>query len=93
MSKSVVQNPITGFLSLCWEDILFQNILPFLSIKDWFNLRFVSKECQLMVDEYFKTVRHVNLAHQRNFSPLAFKVSIIYDVQINSRNHLFKLCH
>ncbi|KAF4516930.1 hypothetical protein B566_EDAN008019 [Ephemera danica] len=63
-----------SFLNLSWDDIVFQNILPLLSIKDWFNLRSVSTNCKLMIDEYFARIKTLELANQRHFTPLAFKV-------------------
>jgi hypothetical protein len=63
---------------LAWEDVVFPNILPCLSIKDCFSLRAASKECQTMVDEYFKKIRRIDMSKDRCLTDLAFNVSNLF---------------
>lgn len=59
LSEQVSDNPIT-FLDLPWEQVLSSQVLPFLSTKDLFNLRSVSKGCQALVETHFHLQFHVN---------------------------------
>lgn len=63
------------FLQLSWDDILFQHVLPFLTLKDCFNLRSTSKQCKEFVDSYFTIIKKVDIAVFKKFNGPAFKVS------------------
>jgi len=62
------------FLQLSWDDILFQHVLPLLTLKDCFNLRSTSKLCRELVDSYLTRIKDVNIALFKTFNGHAFEV-------------------
>lgn len=62
------------FLQLAWEDILFQHVLPLLTLKDCFSLRSTSKMCRELVDGYLTRIKDVNIAQFKTFNGHAFEV-------------------
>jgi len=92
MSTSVLL-PFRNVPSICdlaWEDVVFPNIFARLTIKDCFNLRSTSKECQSMVDEYFKKIRRIDLSQYKSFTPSAFEVCMV--IYLNNIMSIFFLC-
>ena len=63
-------------LELCWEDILFPQVLPCLSIDDLFNLRATNKGCCDLVDSYFDQAKKLDLSSKKNISLEALKVRL-----------------
>lgn len=62
--------------ALMWEDIVYPRILDYLSLKDLFSLRGVSKEYQKLVECYFSQMKYCDLSEYcKCFSPIAFSVS------------------
>ncbi|XP_023340255.1 F-box/LRR-repeat protein 15 [Eurytemora carolleeae] len=59
---------------LSWTDILFPNVLPLLSVQDWFNLRCVSTDMNSMVEMYLAQNRTLNLSGLKKLSEQAFKI-------------------
>ncbi|XP_002128847.2 uncharacterized protein LOC100178899 [Ciona intestinalis] len=80
-------------LALPIHDVLFPKILDFLSIKEVFLLREVSKKYQTTVDEYFMTCRKLQLAeHSCDVTPEAFllmtkKNNILQELNLNNSKH------
>lgn len=62
---------------LYWEDILVTRVLPFLSLRECFILRCVSKKCLQIVDMYFCNMKSLKLMN-KGFSPRTFKVSLAW---------------
>ncbi|KAJ9592922.1 hypothetical protein L9F63_015427 [Diploptera punctata] len=61
-------------LDLSWDDILFQQILPRLSLKDCFNLRATSVLYKELVGAYFRKMRKLNVSMSVRSKGPAFKV-------------------
>jgi hypothetical protein len=61
-------------LQLFWNDILLQHVLPFLTLKDCFNLRATSKRCRELVNSYFAIVKDINISPFKTFSGPALNV-------------------
>ena len=60
-------------LDLPWEQVLCSHILPYLSTKDLFYLRSVSRGCQALVQTHFHLQFHVNTnSIGDRFTPEAF---------------------
>ncbi|GFR68881.1 F-box/LRR-repeat protein 15-like [Elysia marginata] len=71
-SEDVLDNQVT-LLDLPWEQVLCSHILPFLSTKDLFYLRSVSRGCQALVQTHFHLQFHVNTNSLGDrFTPEAF---------------------
>lgn len=63
----------THILDLYWEDILVSKILPYLTIRECFNFRCVSKTCLQIINMYFAKLKSLKLMN-KGFSPHAFNV-------------------
>lgn len=63
-------------LQLSWDDILFQHVLPFLTLKDCFNLRSTCKLCRELVDSYFAIIKNINISLLKTFNGPAFNVFV-----------------
>ena len=70
--SSIVEKTL---LDLSWDDILFQYIFPYLSLKDCFSLRATSKSYKELVEDYFKVMKKLNITSYKKMNASAFKVS------------------
>jgi hypothetical protein len=61
---------------LNWPDILFPHLLAYLSVEDCFRLRSTCSLALQLVDEYFASVKVLDLRNRRNLSVEAFKVNL-----------------
>jgi len=59
---------------LNWPDIVFPNILPLLSIQDWFSLRCVSRDSLLMVESFLNQNKRLDLSQHKLISETAFQI-------------------
>ena len=64
------------FGRLNWSDILIPNLMPHLTIEDCFRLRSTCTLALQFVEEYFSSVRILDLSNRRNLSAEAFKVQV-----------------
>ncbi|CAH0393691.1 unnamed protein product [Bemisia tabaci] len=62
------------FISLLQEDIIYPYIFSKLSLKDYFNLRCLSKAYKELVDCYFQQLKTLDLSNYKNFSEDAFRI-------------------
>ena len=62
------------FGQLNWSDILFPNLMPYLTIEDCFRLRSTCTLAHQFVEEYFDSVKVLDLSNRRNMSVEAFQV-------------------
>jgi hypothetical protein len=59
---------------LNWADIVYPNILPLLSVQDWFSLRCVCMDMYSMVEGYMAQNRYLNLATTKKLTERAFMI-------------------
>lgn len=64
----------TEIFDLYWEDILVAKILPYLTLRECFNFRCVSKTCLQIITIYFSKLKSLKLMN-KGFSPHTFSVS------------------
>ncbi|GAB1599807.1 F-box/LRR-repeat protein 15-like [Argonauta hians] len=78
------------FLDLPWEDVLWKQLLPYLSIRDLFSLRLVNSHCKRLVDGYFSSLRQLDLSTiSDQISSTAFNIitaNIQYLTCLNLKN-------
>jgi hypothetical protein len=72
--RKMCENVDITLLQLSWDDILFQHVLPLLTLKDCFSLRSTSKLCRELVDSYLTRIKDVNVALFKTFNGPAFQV-------------------
>ncbi|XP_063365289.1 F-box/LRR-repeat protein 15 [Cydia amplana] len=66
----------THLFDLYWEDIIVTYVLPYLTIRECFNFRCVSKTCLQIVNLYFTKMKALKLINQ-GFSPHTLSVFAI----------------
>lgn len=67
----------THFFDLFWEDIIVSNILPYLTIRECFHFRCVSKTCVQIVNIYLTKIKTLKLMNNV-FPRHAFSVSVLF---------------
>jgi len=72
--SSVVVGMSTSLTSISWTDIVFTNILPRLTVQDWFRLRCVSRSCYLMMQEFFAQNKVLDLSRVKAIPEPAFRI-------------------
>ncbi|CAI9720245.1 F-box/LRR-repeat LRR-repeat 15-like [Octopus vulgaris] len=50
------------FLDLPWQDVLWKQVLPYLSIKDLFSLRLVNSHCKRLAEGYFSSLKQLDIS-------------------------------
>lgn len=50
------------FLDLPWQDVLWKQVLPYLSIKDLFSLRLVNSHCKRLSEGYFSSLKQLDIS-------------------------------
>lgn len=66
----------TQLVDLYWEDILVAKVLPYLTIRECFNFRCVSKTCLQIINMFFSKLKALKLMN-KSFSSQTFGVSNI----------------
>lgn len=66
----------THLFDLFWEDIIISKVLPYLTIRECFDFRCVSKTCQQLINMYFSKLKTLKLMNN-GFSPHTFGVSTL----------------
>lgn len=84
-----MDNAIT-IINIPWEDVLFKKVLPYLTIRDLFNLRSTSNIFTCLVNSYLVFIQSINLVRHKNFNNVAFQVWI-YEKLRCVRNNSFHL--
>jgi len=64
----------THILDINWDYILFPNILSRLSVKDWFNLRCVSKSFLNLMDQFLCQNNRIDLSLTKKYPERVFRI-------------------
>ena len=68
------------FLDLPPYDIIIFKIIPFLAPSDWLNLRATNKQLYFLVNEYFRSMKYLDLSSSQHFPKALLEVNMIYDI-------------
>ena len=74
-------NGHTFLARLNWADILFPHLMPYLTVEDCFKLRSTCSLALQFVDEYFASVKVLDLSNRRNLSEEGFKVGFFIAIK------------
>ena len=64
------------FLDLPPTDIIIFKIIPFLSPSDWLNLRATNKQLYFLVNEYFRSMKYLDLSSSQHFPKALLEVKL-----------------
>ncbi|XP_075238310.1 uncharacterized protein LOC142334280 [Lycorma delicatula] len=85
MESNTYEKYDLSFTSLLWNDVLFPHVFSYLSLRDIFTLRGISKDCKKLIDCYLSQMKTCDLSrYNKVFSPIAFMVLVQNCTQLRS---------
>lgn len=77
LSKEVSAPSSLKLLDLPWNDVIVSKILPYTLPSDWVNLRAVSRQLCIIVTEYFRSMKCLDLTKSQSLPKGVWKVYML----------------